>query len=565
MRFRHSALHALLLAGSLLASAHAATRAWLDRNPVNMGEAVTLNIETDQVAARPDFSPLQADFEIADQSSSRQLQFTNGVRETKTLYAVGLLPKRAGKIGIPALRVGAESTPPLSVTVRAVAAPAVVDPDADTVVETEVDGPNPYVQQTVGVTLRLYYAMALASGQLDLDAPVGASLQRVGDDVQSVRERNGRRYNVVERHFLLVPDRSGPLVLPAPRFAGRGVGGWIDDLLGGNSREIRAIGAPRTLQVRPQPANAPQPWLPLRDLRLRYVSAPQEIRAGEAATLTVELTAEGATRSQLPDLPLPSAPGAQVFAEPPQFDETFRDGAPQVRMLRKYSLVPDGSGTLRVAGIRAAWWDVRADAAKNAVLPDLEVKVMPGGGGSANRQLPAAPSAAIATDAPTPANAAPARIPARTWAWLAAMFAVLWLATLVWALWRRQSGAMRAAGEPGTRTRRAALPTRSLPDLRKALDTGTLDEIGEILCAMAAPPAPDLDALIARLADAGQRDAVEAMRRARWADGDGPAARALARTAFRNGPLWRDGNAGGKRREPILPPLYPGRRGSGEE
>ncbi|MFT3755019.1 MAG: protein BatD [Pseudoxanthomonas sp.] len=439
---------------------------------------------------------------------------------------------------------------------------APADNAAAVLLDTEVDDANPYVQQNVGVTVRLYYATALASGQLDLDAPAGASLQKVGDDVQSVRERDGRRYNVFERRYLLVPERSGPLTLPAPRFAGRGIGNWIDDLMSGGGRELQATGTPRSLQVRPQPANAPQPWLPLRDLRLRYVSAPQQARAGEAMTLTVELIAEGASRSQLPDLPLPSAPGAQVFAEPAQYDETFRDGVPQVRMLRKYSLVADGSGSLRIDGIGLAWWDVRAGAARRASLSELVVQVAPGVGSFSGRQLQGMQSQGTQLQGASPADAsvqamqadAGMHIPAHTWAWLAAVFAVLWLVTLVWALRRQPVAAVDAGGLPAQR--RAVLPSHSLPDLRKALDTGTLDEIGETLCAMTAPPVADLDALAARLADADQRDAVEAMRRARWADGDGPAARAVLRAAFRNGPVWREANTG-VRREAMLPPLYP--------
>ncbi|HLM53941.1 MAG TPA: protein BatD, partial [Pseudoxanthomonas sp.] len=98
----------------------------------------------------------------------------------------------------------------------------------------------------------------------------------------------------------------------------------------------------------------------------------------------------------------------------------------------------------------------------------------------------------------------------------------------------------------------AALRTRA--DLKRAMDSGSLDEVGEVLRLMAAPPAPDLDALMARLDDQAQRDAVEQLRRARWADGDGAAARAALRQAFASPPVWKTRPA--SPREP-LPPLYP--------
>ncbi|KAF1712786.1 BatD family protein [Pseudoxanthomonas sacheonensis] len=548
------ALLCLLASAMGAEAAQAATRAWLDSNRIALGESATLNIETDQAAATPDFSPLRADFDLSGQSSSRQVQMINGAVTAKVVYVVNLSPRRAGTLAIPALRVGAQSSPPLALVVEA-SAPVSPRGNATAFLETEVDDPNPYVQQSVGVTLRLFYAVPLASGQLDLDAPDGASLQRVGDDVQSVRELNGRRYNVVERRFMMVPERSGKLVLPGPRFAGRGVGGWMDDLLGGNSREMRANGAPRTLEVRAQPANAPQPWLPLRDLRMRYVGAPQSLRAGEAATLVVEIIAQGATQAQMPELPAPSVAGAQVFAEPPQYDETFNAGSPQVKLTRRYSLVPNGAGKLVVPGAKMAWWDVRAGAAKTASLPDLTLQVAPGAGGFAGSTLPATADATAAGDSSLQATGERGRLPDSLWVWVAVAFAGLWLVTLIWALQRR-SAAPIARRSPARMDEESpeSPPTQTRADLKRALDSGDLEEVGDVLCGMSTPPSADLDALIARLESPGQRDAVEQLRRARWADGDGAAARTALREAFRDGPVWR---ATAKPAKEILPPLYP--------
>ena len=60
--------------------------------------------------------------------------------------------------------------------------------------------------------------------------------------------------------------------------------------------------------------------------------------------------------------------------------------------------------------------------------------------------------------------------------------------------------------------------------------------------------------VLERLADPAQREAVEAMERARWAGGDGVAARAQLREAFARGPRWHE--APPPETGP-LPPLYP--------
>ncbi|MEG1681820.1 MAG: BatD family protein, partial [Stenotrophomonas sp.] len=169
----------------------AQTRAWLDRDSIKQGESVTLTIETDQ-SGSPDYAPLEADFVIGAQSSSRQLQMGGGASRNYAQYAVALTPRRTGMLDIPALRVGGGSTTPLLVKVDE-APVASRDGNAVAFIETEVDDKQPYVQQSVGVVVRLYFATQLASGELVLDTPAAASLQRIGDDRTSVREVGGRR------------------------------------------------------------------------------------------------------------------------------------------------------------------------------------------------------------------------------------------------------------------------------------------------------------------------------------------------------------------------------------
>lgn len=545
------------IALAAVASAQAETRAWVDGGRGSVGEELVLNIETDQATATPDLSPLMRDFTLADQSSSRSVQWVNGSVKAKTTYAIALVPRREGQVTIPAIRVGNEFSRPVVVQVSAAGAgsqPASQDRSV-AFFETLVDDAQPYVQQSVGLTVRFNYTDAIASGSFGIDTPDGASMQQVGQDRFSARIVGGREYKVAERQYVLVPERSGRLVIPAPQFQGRSNGDLFGAFFGGGGEPVRIGGQARVLDVQAQPAHAPQPWLPLRDLRLRYAGAAQAARTGEAATLTVEAVAEGATQAQMPELPAPSVPGAQVFADTPQFDETFVDGVPRVKATRRFSIVPSRPGNLRVPGMRLSWWDVRADAAKVASLPDLTLAVAPGGGTSTAGLPPAQDSSAPESE---DAATLPPRVPAQVWPWLAAGFALLWLLTLLWALSRRRHPAPGRALPLGASAETDAVvaPWYAASDLKRALDTGTLDEIGGVLRGMHAPPLADLDAVLAELAEPSQREAVEQLRRARWADGDGPLARAALRTAFRNGPVWRAAKVA---KPGPLPPLYPER------
>ncbi|NIJ80250.1 BatD family protein [Xanthomonas cannabis] len=563
----------MLLVG---APAGAVTRAWLDRDSANAGDVVMLNIETDQRGVDPDYTPLRTDFSLGAKSANQQMQVTNGSVTVRALFGVVLTPRKSGELIVPAIRVGNERTEPLRLQVvgaandaassssGAAGEPSAAQGNEEAFVETRVDDPQPYVQQSVGVVVRLYFANQLASGELDLEAPDGASLQRIGDDVSSVKLVNGRQYNVVERRYLLVPERSGRVVLPPARFNGRSVGGFFDDYFGRGNGELSARSASIPLQVRAQPANAPQPWLPLRSLQLRYTATPQRATAGEATQFVVEASARGATQAQFPELPTPSVPDAQVFAEPPQYEERFVDGSPQLRLTRRYSIVPNRAGPLVVPGLQVAWWDVGAGAAKTAAVPDLTLDVAAGSGAFAAPAPAPAPTGSPASNdaAPAPAASAltlqqqPSPATQRPWGWMAAAagFAVLWVVTLVWAL-RRRRGTARSAAEatvgdapmPGKRA------THGVAELRRALDSGGMDDVANVLCGMAG--VADIDSVLAALADPAQRDAVARMQRARWGgDGDVAGARAALRDAFAKGPRWRHASAA----EPeVLAPLYP--------
>lgn len=532
--------------------AFAAPRAWLDRDRIALGDTVTLHIATTGTRA-PDYTPLQAEFTPRNHTSQRRFELVNGQATMRSLYTVVLRPRRAGRLTVPSVPVGGQATAPLVLEVSRGAPRTPARAGDEVFIESTPDDSDPYVQQAVGWVVRLYSAVPLVSGHLEQASPDGAALQRIGNDAQYTRELGGRRYTVIERRYLLVPERSGELVVPGAAFEGRGVGGFFDSLFGDRGGALQARGPTHVLQVRPVPDGAPQPWLPLHSLTLRYAATPERLQVGRAATLTIELVADGATAAQLPAVELPAIDGVQVFAEPPQSEERFVDGRPRATLTRRFSLVPLQAGTVRLPELRIPWWDARSRQRRHAVLPALGWQVLPGATGAlaadppvaAGRQAGAAPPTGTAAAGTGAGNA-------RRWMVVATVFAMLWLVTLVWALQRRRAPERRAGAGASART-----ATPSPTDLRRTIDTGSADEVVAMLQAMAQPPVRSVDALIARLDDPAQRGALDALQRARWGKGDLPAARRAMRTAFAAGPRWR---TTAPAPDTPLPPLYPERR-----
>lgn len=542
-------LVALCALPGLVTGVSAQTRAWLDRAQVTYGETVTLNIETSASVRQVDYRPLAAQFDIAGQTVRRSFGMVNGQSRAKSLFAVGIRPRGPGVITVPALRVGNASTSPLRLTVL----PPTVQQaggDAEAFVETEFDATQPYVQQAVGMAVRLHVAVPVLSGQLDQDQVEGASLEQVGADIQYQREIGGRRYSVVERRYLLVPERSGPLRVPGARFNGQAVGGFFDNIFDDGRKPLAAAAPDQRLQVRPVPADAPQPWLPLRDLRLRYLQSPRDARVGEATMVELEAIADGARASQVPVPGLAETDQAQVFADPVQADEQFIEGRPRTTLRRRIAIVPLKPGALSLPGPRIEWWDAVQGVARTAMLPPLQLQVSPAldapvGSG----EVPRAPATAGETPDPRASAVAPVR-DRRGWLLLAAV-ALAVIAAFTWWWSRARRASVRMAEVPGASPQPAVAKS---PSLAEALRQGELSAIARALSGEAGVRGDDLDGVRARLDDTAQREAIERLQAARWGDGDAAVALVALRGAFAQGPRWR---MRGRAPSSLLPPLYP--------
>lgn len=584
---RWAALLPLLCAFAAAAQAptYSLPHARVDRDRIGIDESFTLLVELEGSALghRLDVSPLRAsgDFVVLRQDNTQEVRLVGGRNQLQITYSFELAAQRTGRLIIPPLRVGEKSTRALAVTVLAAGErgpPPLAPADSEAFIESRIDDSTPYVQQSVGYTLRLYYdSDSLIDGKLTQDPPQNADLFKIGEDLHYHRQLGERIFKVMERRYSLVPARPGTVVLPAARFEGRSARSMFDDLMGGGRSLVRVAGPRQVLQAQAIPAQAAPPWLPLRAVRMQWLESPREIPGGEAATVTLRMVVEGGGAGQLAEPELEVADGdAQVFADATRSEERFVDGRLQTMLTRSFSVVPSTPGetlVLRAPALR--WWDTVGATQRTTRLPDLRLPVVAGG------QTAAQGAGAGAR----PADAPPAwrRSLERRWQGLRAWYAddpalrIAW--TLLICSWlvvmgllllsrlrarhrRRTAPAAQSAGKsapPDSASGASSLPAAQTLDavaLRRLFATGDLAEIAHTLCALATPPAPDLDRLRARLADPAQRDAVVLLQRARWGRGDPAEARRALRDAFAEGPRWRT-PAPVRRETPLLPPLYP--------
>ncbi len=551
----------LLLLGAI-ATANASVRASLDRDRIALGDAVTLTIASDASGAQPDLAPLRADFDVRGISTGSQTTIVNGSMQSSTQWTVALVPKRAGTIEIPMLAVGRERTSPLRVDVEAnatvTAQPTAATTSAAPVfIETSIEPTNPYVQQAMVYTLRLYYAVTLLDGALDAPTPDNGDLRQIGDDVTNSAVVQGRRYNVLERHYLLQPERSGALHIPSPTFHGRameGVDSMFDDRMPGNGGAMRAAGKPIDVQVRARPAQAGDPWIPARALTLSVQPPGPPVHVGEPFSIVVKIDGEGVTAAQLPEIALPTIADAQVYPEPSSTSEQQRDGRLLAERTRRFAIVPDRAGEMRLPELTMPWWDIVNDHAALARVALPALHVLPGTMAPSEANAGASPGAEGADNiSATTAAASTNASVLHGWQIATACLAAL-LGLALWRGWRR--GHVVAVVDRGRAPMRA--PNRA-PTLMRALALGDPSAIAQALLE-AAPgsPARNLAEVAQRLEQSAQRNAVLAFDAARWSTDGTPSVQVLAalREAFKQPPRWT-GRTASTSSNDALPPLYP--------
>jgi hypothetical protein len=542
-------------------------RAWLDRDTMHVGETVTLNVESDgKVDAEPDFGVLSQDFNLLGTQSSQQVSIVNGASSSKTLWAVGLEPKHAGRIAIPALAVGTSRTAPITLSVLAHPAGAQGKPGDDVFLEVTAEPLSPYVQQEVRYTVKLYFSFGLTDGNLSEPQADGVVVQRLGQDKRYLATVGDKRYHVMERRYALTPEKSGVLNLPALVFHGNALDAADPTGFFSRPRTVGASSDRVQLAVKPKPASwGDDPWLPAQSMLLKDDSdLPNEIHVGDPVTRTIRLQAQGLGFEQLPELTLAAPDGAEMY--PDKSDTRTRDDGTWLygERVRKFAFVPTRPGTLTIPGTSVKWWDTEHDRIETAELPAHTVTVLPAVGtkGAGAAPAPAEPTGK-ASESPASTQALPiigttpaAPASVRLWQILAAIGFALWLITL--ALWWRSRGLARVVPPPTTPAKSDAGSAHRAAFLR-ACALGELAGAERALVAWARSERPDvrnLGELAGRLESNAQVEALAALQRARYAGASTAGLGALLERAFKGGIAWRKPavRSGAKS---ALPALYP--------
>ncbi|MEW8561425.1 MAG: BatD family protein, partial [Candidatus Thiodiazotropha sp.] len=245
-RFLTSPLNGLLITLLILSSpASAKVAALLSNNSVAPDQPVRLTLQMEgEDEMNPDLSELEARFDILGRSTQQSISIVNGKMSAKRSLALTLLPKQTGRIEIPPIRIGQESTQAL---VLEVAERSQEEKDAESkqvLLELSLSKPKAYIEEEVLLTLRLFQAPGIRAESLTEPQPSMPDTQlRLLHEESYQSERDGINYLVVERTYALFAYQSGTLEIGGVKYRGRSgkdrIFSFLNDPFNGSQPEIR--------------------------------------------------------------------------------------------------------------------------------------------------------------------------------------------------------------------------------------------------------------------------------------------------------------------------------------
>jgi len=459
--YRYYFYSLLLLAACFVAMpVMAATlTATVDRNPVNVDESFQLTLTiAGGSSGEPDLGVLEKDFEILSRSQSSSFQMINGRTSRQTRFIFTLMPKTVGTLEIPPIRVGADSSQGIRMTVRP--AKASSQNNSDIWLDVDVDTKDVYVQAQMLVTVRLYRTVSLANASLSEPRITGgdAVIEKLGDDSEYDVQRNGVQTRVVERRYAVFPQHSGRLTLEPVVFKGQivvGSSGFFSSPLLQNTRSKRLRSKSITVNVRAKPAalgnNA---WLPARKVTLteKWQQNPPTFKVGEAITRTLTLSADGLMAAQLPKIGIDMPAELKHYSDQAVLNNQQTVSGISGSRQQKIAIIPTHAGALELPEIRLEWWNTQTGRSEILRLPSRQIQVLAADNTSPLNNITAAAQgdvdaaqgadksanlAAVDSDRMTGTERFPNILHAGFWPWLSLGLIFGWLATVL--LMRRQA------------------------------------------------------------------------------------------------------------------------------
>ena len=470
-------------------SAIAAIEAQVDSTVITAGNPFQLTITQDgqQASGVPDLSDLKNDFVILGTERHLNYSVVNGQSSTNNQWVITLKPLKHGIVTIPAIRLGQEKTAPITIQIeQSTGKQSTLDADKQEsiLITTHVDTKQPYVNQQIIYTVKLYNSKRLLDADYQAPQVDNALIIPLGDAKRYQAMHHGINYIVEEQKYAIYPQKSGVLTITSPSFAA-----LVYDF---DMQRIKVQDKPIELTVQPIPKQYHAAhWLPAKQITLsdQYEKESSTLTQGSTLVRTVTMEGVGVPGQLLPQLSFIAGDGYSVYPEKGNERTQIKQGELVGRAEFKITYLFNKAGQVTIPELRLPWFNTQTGQEETAILASKSLNIIanPAVASQSASPPPTQPDIKVSPKtklAPEVTNSASTYTQAN-WGWFVALFLGLgWLLTITLWWWQKQHrpGAFNAS-------------KKILKQLKVACDEGEPQKARDILLKWAALQWPDVTVL----------------------------------------------------------------------
>ena len=351
----------------------------VDRTSVEVGQTLNLNIDMSNTNNTPQIDILRNNFEILGTSNSSQMSIINGHMSSQKSFIVTISPKNPGKQQIPAIKVGKDTTSPITIDVAKT--PQNVMPSRNTnakvFIDVRVDKKDTYVNVPVVYSLRLYFTVPLNNlSMANFDIP-NAQIKSLGKSTQYQTNYHGKAYEVIEQKLLITPTKTGTIEIPVARISGLIMNRDPNNFFSAPDN-FNIQSKPLTLNVLTVPGNN---HLIAQSLNINnsWSVNTKNVTMGDPITRTITIEATGVPYSTIPELSFDTPKGVNSYPNKTQTDTTIVDDKLIGKKTFKIVYIPTKSGIINFPETKIKWWDVDKKIEKTYILESKSYTVISDG------------------------------------------------------------------------------------------------------------------------------------------------------------------------------------------
>lgn len=398
--------------------------AFVDKPEISLDDQLVLTVRVSggNILTEPSI-PNRGNFEVLTRGSASHVEMINGRLSVSKEYTYVLQALKTGTFEIGPISIFVEGvekqTTPITVTVveaensqarnklppspggmppgfpQGFPAPPMMGNDPsegqykDIFVTAEVDNKNPYKNEQVIYTFRLYTSRGVGEAKLELPDFHDFWNEEIQKENKFYKELGGKRYVVSEFRVALFPTKTGtvsiapsvlkaqveePLNLPGafndPFFTMRGAP------LSYRPRVLKT--SEITLEVKELPSGAPPDFYGLvGQVSVQANLTKKDLSVGDSATLTIQISGNGNIKdAQLQ--PNFQIPGLKVYDDKPTQEMKKSSQGISGSKTFKYALVPENPGKFTIPSLNISYFDPKKGSYENLTTPSYELSVVPG-------------------------------------------------------------------------------------------------------------------------------------------------------------------------------------------